>query len=135
MYVKNLPKNIRYCMCIYIIGNIIGENAVHLRLMNALSDFYSRTNNILCNFSYVDCDIKYKLLKTFAACFYGCQLWDFTGPDFDRVYTAWRKVLRKLFCLPPALLPFICNDMPFDIQIYKRFLQFLLICLITRMYC
>ncbi len=59
---------------------------------------------------------------------YGSQLWDYINRHTDSFFIAWRKALRKLFNLPYNthcnLLPYICQDLPPNIQLYRRAISF-----------
>jgi hypothetical protein len=48
--------------------------------------------------------------------------------DISYFYVPWRKSIRLLFKLPYTthcnLLPDICNDIPIEVQIHKRIVQF-----------
>ncbi len=59
---------------------------------------------------------------------YGCQLWDFSSKVANDFYIAWRKCIRRLVSLPYTthnrLLHIICNDIPVDLQLHKRFVTF-----------
>ena len=72
--------------------------------------------------------MKYHLFKTFCMSVYGSQLWDFSAPQCERFYTAWRKAVRRLCYLNARthcnLLPLIVNDDPVHVQLHRRFVNF-----------
>ena len=83
---------------------------------------------LMAQFGNVFSDTRYELFKTYCMPLYGCQLWDFSKPEVDRFYTAWRKAIRFIWRLPYRshckLLPLICGDIPVEVQLHKRFLKF-----------
>lgn len=87
----------------------------------------------MSQFPQANINTKYKLYKTYCMSVYGSQLWDFSKKLCDRFYTAWRKCVRRLFRLPcnahSVLLHLICNDMPVNLQLHVRFVEFMKSCL------
>ncbi len=87
------------------------------------------TNTMSSIFAKAEIDVKYKLFKCYSMSFYGSPLWDMSNKCISRVYTTWRKCLRKLLCLPSRthcdLLPLICNDLPVSLQLCIRFVKFI----------
>ena len=59
---------------------------------------------------------------------YGSQLLDLDSRAITGLFTAWRKAIRHIFSLPyrthSRYLHLICNDLPIDFQLYKRFVKF-----------
>ena len=64
---------------------------------------------------------------------YGSQLWPFFDKSVCQFFTAWRKTIRKLWCLPHTthcrFLHTINNSLPIDIALEKRCLKFLWSCM------
>ena len=87
-------------------------------------------NTLSSVFSHVHYDVRYKLFKSYGMSYYGCQLWDLSCKCIEELYTTWRKCIRKLFFIPQTthcqLLHQICNDLPVNVQLYKRFIKFIL---------
>ena len=58
---------------------------------------------------------------------YGGMLLDLTNKDIDRLYVTWRKCIRKLIGIHyrthSQYLPVICNDIPIENQIHKRYIK------------
>ena len=110
------------------LGNIIGANSLDRSVSRCVDDFTRRANVLLAQFGHASGDVKYQLLKTLCMCLYGCQLWDFSSPIVSRIHTAWRKLVRRVYGLPPrthcALLHHICQDLPIDAQLHMRFIKF-----------
>ena len=59
---------------------------------------------------------------------YGSQLWDFSAPQCERFYTAWREAVRRLYHLNARthcnLSPLIVKDVPVHVQLHRRFVNF-----------
>ena len=110
------------------LGNIIGKDSVIKNIETGIGDFYARVNMLLSNFPNVFPWIKYKLFKSFCMPLYGVQLWDLSSNRIQSFYVAWRKCIRRLLNLPYRthckLLNMVCNDLPVDMQIHKRFIKF-----------
>ena len=58
---------------------------------------------------------------------YGCNFWNLAG--FDALFfTLWRKCIRKLLYLSPMthsrFLPLLCDDIPVELQLFRRFNKF-----------
>ena len=87
-----------------------------------MSDFKSLSRNV-----------KSQLFSTFCLDAYGSQLWPFFNNSVKLYYTAWRKVIRKAWCLSFTthcrFLHTINNSLPIDVQLEKRCLKFLHSCL------
>ena len=83
---------------------------------------------IMAQFSKIFPDIRYQLFKTYCMPLYGCQLWDFSQKDVEYFYTAWRKAIRFIWRIPfrshNNLLSYICEDLPVEAQLHRRFMKF-----------
>jgi len=110
------------------LGNLVGNNVNGDRISKATADFYRRFNVLHSSFKSIDTTIKYSLFKTYCMSLYGLQLWDFSSIECQSFYTAWRKCVRLLFGVSNRthchLLPYMCNDLPVDVQLHTRFLKF-----------
>jgi hypothetical protein len=110
---------IKRCESDVHLGNIIGGRGSEQIGKGAMSDFYRRFNHMLCNFQYVQADVKYHLFKSICMSVYGSQLWDYSSRVCDQFFTAWRKAVRRLCKLSQRthnhLLPLIVNT-----QLHKR---------------
>ena len=92
-------------------------------------------NNVLCYFHNLDSVTKTKLLKSYCSSFYGCELWDFWDGGVDKFSKAWRQGQRSVWKLPfdthRRFLPLICNSIPIEDEICRRFLNFIHSCIIS----
>jgi hypothetical protein len=121
------------------LGNLIGSNTDKQKIVNCSNDFVRRVNETMSLFKKVNCNIKYKLIKSFCMPLYGCQLWDIASKHFNIFNVTWRKCIRKSFNLPYTthcnLLHLICNDFKLETQIHMRISKFLYSCINSDNYC
>ena len=114
------------------LGNWIGLDKQNKSIDACVSELYINTNLLLSQFARCNVDVKYRLFKSYCMCLYGSQLWDFSNSSCNRLYTAWRKCIRRLFGIPNTthnrLLHLICNDVNVQLQLQCRMLNFLLSC-------
>ena len=82
----------------------------------------------MAQFSTVFPETRYKLFRSYCMAIYGSQLWDLSCRELDTFFTAWRKAIRFVWRIPNTthrnLLHLICNDLPVEFQIHKRFIKF-----------
>jgi len=111
------------------LGSVVGYDTCSKRVERSVNDFIVKTNTLTSLFSCTDPDVKYKLFKSYSMSMYGSALWDLTHSAVSRLHVTWRKCIRKLLDLPgrthSILLPLICHDLPFIIQLCKRSLKFI----------
>lgn len=123
-----LGKNLKCTDNSIHLGNIIGKNSDFKRIDSCTKDFYKKTNVMLANFKHMSSTTKYEMFRSVSMALYGCQLWDFSSKHIEMFYVAWRKMLRRIFNLPSrthcSLLSFIAQDIPVDIQLHRRLLNF-----------
>ena len=114
------------------LGNMIGKNGSNKSVKDSVSELYKNTNLLMSQFSKCNIDVKYKLFKSYCMSVYGSQRWDFSNRICETFYIAWRKCIRRLLGVPynthSNLLPLICNDIPVEIQLMCRFINFVRSC-------
>ena len=61
---------------------------------------------------------------------YGCNFWNLAGSDVLSFFTLWHKCIHKLLYLSPMthsrFLPLLCDDIPVELQLFRRFNKILL---------
>ena len=129
--VHELPRDLmplERTSCDLHLGNLVGPSTDNDVMTTAISAFYRSVNMIISHFSHVCTQVKYKLFNSFCMSLYGSQLWNYSSGNIDRFYTAWRKSIRRLLCLPyrthNCLINSICEDIPVDLKLHSRFLNF-----------
>ena len=111
------------------LGHTVGPCAKSNVIQDGIDSFTTALNGIIVSFHDAYTDVKYQLFKAFCMSLYGSVLWDFESNFISKFYVTWRKGIRKLLRLPflthCKYLPLICNDIPINIQLYRRFNNFL----------
>ena len=91
---------------------------------------------LMSKFGHCQSTTLYRLFKTYCMSAYGSSLWNFDHSSVDRYFCAWRKCIRRIFRLSPMthsnLLPGICNDLPPEMQLHSRFMNFIRSCMTTK---
>ena len=86
-------------------------------------------NSVSALFLCSHCSIRYVLFRQFCMAMYGCPQWDLTFSYINKFYTFWRKAVRQIFKIPYNThcdyLSHICDSLPIEVQIVKRFFKFL----------
>ena len=110
------------------LGHIFGPDSLNRSIESRVQDMVKRANILLAQLGFASCDVKYRLFKTLCMGLYGNQLWDFSVPAISSLYTAWRKIVRRIYAVPyrthNVLVHMICEDMPPDVQLHRRALKF-----------
>ncbi len=115
------------------LGYFIGTDSDVSQIQQTIGQLNGNVNLLMAQFSRTNIDIKYKLFKSFCMSVYGSPLWNYSDKVCEAFYVAWRKCIRRLLNVPPkthcALLNIICDDLPVDVQLHKRFIKFYQSCL------
>ena len=102
------------------------------RIRHTANELYGKFNLMMAQFSNAQFNVKYCLFKSFCMSMYGSNLWDLSSKDMSIIFVAWRKCIRRLLDLSPRahsrLLHLLCDDVPVDIQIHRRFVKFFTSC-------
>ena len=111
------------------LGSCVGADSLSCNVQRCVSKLYSEVNIIMAQFGHAFSSIRYMLLQSYATCFYGSQLWDYTSPEIEKLLIAWRKSVRHIWKLPyrthNVLLSEICRVKPFEAQLHSRFFKFI----------
>ena len=102
------------------------EKELHLRVTKK---FISSFHGINAIFSRAHAKVTYRLFKTYCMDLYGCNFWNLAGSDALSFFILWRKCIHKLLYLSPMthsrFLPLLCDDIPIELQLFRRFNKFL----------
>ena len=92
-----------------------------------ISDFYRRSNQVKANFRMCDNFTLSNLHSTFCNSFYGIELYNFNKVPLINVYTAWRKCMRVIFCLPNTTHNYIISNLNYNImeRLDRRLVNFI----------
>jgi len=129
-----MNADVSYVSNCTFLGMSISDNDVTDRyIQKSAQRFYRKANEVLSDFKSLTRDTKSKLLSSYCLDAYGSQLWPFFDKSVCQFFTAWRKTIRKLWCLPHTthcrFLHTINNSLPIDIALEKRCLKFLWSCM------
>ena len=112
------------------LGHIITETLSDIAdVNNRRNILVGQINNVLCYFGNLGSVTKVKLLKAYCSSYYGCELWDMWDGETEVFCKAWRQGQRAVWKLPfnthRRFLPLICNSLPVEDEICRRFLNFI----------
>ena len=116
------------------LGHIISSDGktCDARIQQATYELYGKANLLIAQFANASPDVKYHLFKSFCMSLYGCSLWDLSSPAMSIFFVAWRKCIRRLLDISPRshsyLLHLLCDDAPVEVQIHRRFVNFMSSC-------
>lgn len=95
--------------------------------------FIGQANNVICYFGKVNAYVRQQLFNSYCTSFFACELWRLDHNSIDKLCTAWRCAIRRVWSLPSTthndLLPIISNLIPLHDEICGRFLSFVGRCL------
>ena len=97
-------------------------------IMSKKGSFISQVNKLNVQFKTVPSLLKGKLLQTYCASWYGCQIWDLDSNMVQAMQTEWNKAVRRTLKIPYQthrnLLPLIVKSRTFEDQHFKRVSKF-----------
>ena len=75
------------------------------------------------------CKGRKTLFQQFCMSLYGCPMWNMTTRSISKLYTLWRKAIRKIWKVPYdthcRFLHVICDSLPIELQLAKQFVKFM----------
>ena len=98
------------------LGNRIYNNIYTQCSNSMISDFYRRSNQVKTSFRMCDSFTLSNLHSTFCNSFYGIELYNFNKAPLKKLYTAWRKCMRIIFCLPNTTQNYIISHLDYNIM-------------------
>jgi len=112
------------------LGHLTGNISQDDIITSVINDFQRRVNMVRMHFKNLPSNVMYSIFKMYCMPLYGSQLFNLDCRGIQRFYVAWRKAVRYCLNLPyrchSRLLHLICEDVPIDIQLYRRFSNFFL---------
>ena len=110
---------------IYITNDLLSDENIN----KACMDLSVRVSSVLTLFPNAHCNVRYTLFQQFCMSLYGCPMWDLTTRSISKLYTLWRKAIRKIWKVPYdthcRFLHVICDSLPIELQLAKRFVKFM----------
>ena len=100
LHVKLCNQDVHIVSKKIYLGNYISENIYDRSIKQTVCAFNAKSNQIISDFSMLDCFSLHKLHTTYCMSLYGCEIWNYNSRYIDEMFIAWRKIMRKLFKLP-----------------------------------
>ena len=104
---------------IYITNDLLSDENIN----KACMDFSVRDKSVLTLFPNAHCNVRFTLFQQFCMSLYGCPMWDLTTRSISKLYTLWRKAIRKIWKVPYdshcRFLHVICDSLPIELQLAK----------------
>ena len=132
---KSLPdvivsgERVEYVTSMNYLGHQLAVDRTDSLLNSVQADFNQKVNSFIGEFKHLSCVIKNDLFSKFCTSLYGanlCALYD--ENSMAKMCIQYRKALRKIWCLPYRthceLIPFISDQLPVDVLMYRRFMRF-----------
>ena len=116
------------------LGNIIDVNQSDSAcIINRRNRSIGQINDVLCFFSKLDSFVKTKLLYAYCSSFYGSVLWDLQRIEIQRICSAWRIALRRVWRVPRNthcnIVAALSNRLPLFDEFCNRTINFHYCCL------
>lgn len=111
------------------LGNIIDVNQSDSAcIINRRNRLIGQINDVLCFFSKLDSYTKTKLLYAYCSSFYGSVLWDLQRFEIQRLCSAWRTALRRVWRVPRNthcnIVAALSNRLPLYDELCNRTINF-----------
>jgi hypothetical protein len=102
-------------------------------IMARRKSFVGQANSFFCYFSMLTAPLRKMLFKVYCGSHYGCELWDLTSNKLEEYCIAWRKSIRKIWCLPYTTsrvnVSLLAGSVPIFDEICRRSTNFIHSCL------
>ena len=110
------------------LGNKLCPSLYIILVDNAVNDLNCKLNNPLADFSHCNSSTLSILFQSYCMNVYGCQIWSYNIKYVNKLYTAWRKAIRRIWEIDyrthNKLLHGINDCIPIDITLEKRCIKF-----------
>jgi hypothetical protein len=127
--IRFLNVLLKPCKFVKYLGFNIDVVHCKIDIVPIVKDMFAKSITVTNMFKHIHGAAKFNLFRTFAYSLYGCTLWSFSDAEFIKLQTCWRKCVRQLFGLHyrthNSLLPFVCDSVPIEYVVFKRFVKFL----------
>ena len=100
LHVKLCNQDVHIVSKEIYLGNYVSENIYDRAIKQTVCAFNAKSNQIISDFSMLDCFSLHKLHTTYCMSLYGCEIWNYNSRYISVMFIAWRKMMRKLFKLP-----------------------------------
>jgi hypothetical protein len=110
------------------LGHLVYNDRNNPMIDYVKKDFVTKANTCLSDFGAISSFVKHSLIEKFCYSFYGIGLCKFDNSVIDVICTEWRKVMRRVWRIPPRthcdLLPHIAECTPPEVFLLQRFVGF-----------
>ena len=110
------------------LGHIMYDDRLNPMMDYVQKDFITKANTCLTDFGAISSPIKHSLIEKYCYSFYGVNLCNFDSPRFNILCTEWRKVMRRVWGIPPRthcnLITHIAECTPPEVFLYQRYAGF-----------
>jgi hypothetical protein len=111
------------------LGNIIDiSQSDSSCIINRRNISIGQINEVLCFFAKLDSIAKTKLLYAYCSSFYGSVLWDLQRTELQRLCSAWRVALRRIWRVPRNthcnIVAALSNRLPLFDELCSRTINF-----------
>ena len=118
--------------CTFLGISVSSHDISDRNIPQSVQKLYRRSSEVMSDFKSLSRNVKSQLFNFLFRCIW-FTIMAFFNNSVKLYYTAWRKVIRKAWCLPFTthcrFLHTINNSLPIDVQLEKRCLKFLHSCL------
>ena len=130
--VRFMGRSVKFVNSVDLLGVPLYADLKGNHIHRNVQKFYCKVNSVLFNFKDRRSDVKSKLMDTYCLDLYGSQFWKYNMNDVNAFYTAWRKVVRRIWKIPSTthcnLLPAINKSLPIEFLTEKGFTKFIWSC-------
>ena len=112
------------------LGHVLKSNTEGFFDIDHVVNSFNRSVNLLmAEVGYLQSDLLYKLFIQYCCSMYGVNLCDVNSTSFNKLYTAWRKAMRRVHRLPYMAHNYIVNllagKFPISYQTEYRIMKYL----------
>lgn len=121
------------------LGHLIGSDSITVQknaVQKTVGELYGRFNVLMSQFRKCSYQTVFQLFNTFCMSLYGAMLWDYNDNSVERLYTAWRKCVRRIFNLNPRthcdLLGYIAVSRSINLLLHQRLYNYIRKCSLSK---
>lgn len=109
------------------LGTYVSTKIEDRNVQKLLQQFYMRTNYMLADFNMLNSDVLKQLHNSYCMNFYGSELLNLNKSYMLKIYTAWRKVMRRIYRLNNRTHNYIINNIACTVNIllHKKTARFI----------
>ena len=95
---------------------------------NKRRKFIGKFHSLKQEFGFLSSDMFFDILNIYATSFYGSNLWLFSSPSTEKLFTCWNTMIRAVWKLPNTTHRYFIEDISeaphLKASLYKRYLNF-----------